>query len=152
MCAGCCTASQTSDPSPAYSDPRLFHLEEFSSPLHTRTLLIRDLRIEGFGVLRSKITTRFTRRTHLKILLEVPDHNSSIFSSNLDELEEVGAIHPAPSPWRRHRDYVGVAPGMFLGGLTIPTKELKYGFQGTTNSKNLRKTIVFHFPTGGYSP
>ena len=29
------------------------------------------------------------------------------------------------------------------GGLTLPTKVLKYGFQGTINAKNLRKD---HFP------
>ena len=33
-------------------------------------------------------------------------------------------------------------------GLTLPTKELEYGFQGIVNAKNLRK-IVFHLPTGG---
>ena len=32
----------------------------------------------------------------------------------------------------------GVVPGIFLpGGLTLPTKGLKYGFQGTINAKDL---------------
>ena len=37
------------------------------------------------------------------------------------------------------------------GALTLPTRGLKYGFQGTINAKNLRKN---HFSpsTGGYSP
>ena len=34
------------------------------------------------------------------------------------------------------------------GGLTLPTRGLKYGFQGTMNAKNLRK-IAFHLPAGG---
>ena len=42
----------------------------------------------------------------------------------------------------------GAAPGMFRRGLILPTRGLKYGFQGTTYAKNLRK-IVFHLPTGG---
>ena len=33
------------------------------------------------------------------------------------------------------------------GGLILPTRGLKYGFQGTINAKNLRK-IAFHLPTG----
>ena len=33
--------------------------------------------------------------------------------------------------------------------LTLPTRGLKYGFQGTINGKNLRK-IAFHLPTGSY--
>ena len=33
----------------------------------------------------------------------------------------------------------GVAPGIFRRGLTLPTRGLKYGFQGTINAKNLRK-------------
>ena len=35
-----------------------------------------------------------------------------------------------------------------LGGLILPTKGLKYGFQGTINAKNFRK-IALHLPTGG---
>ena len=34
------------------------------------------------------------------------------------------------------------------GGLSLPTRGLKYGFQGTINAKNLRK-VAFHLPTGG---
>ena len=34
------------------------------------------------------------------------------------------------------------------GGLTLPTRGLKYGFQGTINVKDLRK-ISFHLPMGG---
>ena len=42
----------------------------------------------------------------------------------------------------------GVAPGIFRrGGLTLPTRGLKYGFQGTINAKNLRKS-AFHFQRG----
>ena len=33
----------------------------------------------------------------------------------------------------------GVALGIFRRGLTLPTKGLKYGFQGTINAENLRK-------------
>ena len=41
----------------------------------------------------------------------------------------------------------GVAPVIFQWGLTLPTKGLKYGFQGTINAKNIRK-ITFHLLTG----
>ena len=34
------------------------------------------------------------------------------------------------------------------GGLTLPTRELKFCFWGTFTAKNLRK-IAFHLPTGG---
>ena len=33
------------------------------------------------------------------------------------------------------------------GGLTLPTRGLKYGFQGNIDAKNLRK-IAIHLPTG----
>ena len=36
----------------------------------------------------------------------------------------------------------GVAPGIFRRGLTLPTRGLKYGFQGTISARNLRKTRV----------
>ena len=36
----------------------------------------------------------------------------------------------------------------FDGGPTLPTRGLKYGFQGTVIVKNLRKNR-FHLPTGG---
>ena len=53
----------------------------------------------------------------------------------------------------------GVAPGIFRqGGLTLPMRGLKYGFQGIVNAKNFRQNS-FHLPTGaslfrqgGYSP
>ena len=48
----------------------------------------------------------------------------------------------------------GVAPGIFRRGadssdegLTLPTRGLKNGCQGTINAKNLHK-IAFHLPTG----
>ena len=44
--------------------------------------------------------------------------------------------------------FSGVAPGIFRRRLTLPTRGLNYGFQGTINAKNLRK-IAFHLPTGG---
>ena len=37
------------------------------------------------------------------------------------------------------------------GGLTVPMRGLKYGFQGTINAKNLRK-IAFHLPTKAIAP
>ena len=45
----------------------------------------------------------------------------------------------------------GVAPGIFRRGLTLPTRGLKYGFQGAINAKILQKNL-FHLPTGGFSP
>ena len=53
---------------------------------------------------------------------------------------------------------LGVAPGIFRRGLTLPTRGLKYGFQGTINAKNLRKTGDspsyggLACSDGGYSP
>ena len=41
-----------------------------------------------------------------------------------------------------------MAPGIFRRGLTLPTRELKYGFQGTINAKNLRQDR-FSPPDGG---
>ena len=43
----------------------------------------------------------------------------------------------------------GVAQGIFRRGeLTLPTRRLKYGFEGTINAKNLRKN---HFsPSDGW--
>ena len=41
----------------------------------------------------------------------------------------------------------GGARNFPTGGLTLQTRGLKYGFQGTINARNLRK-IAFHFPTG----
>ena len=41
----------------------------------------------------------------------------------------------------------GGARNFPTGGLNLPTRGLKYGFQGTINAKNLRK-IAFHLPTG----
>ena len=43
------------------------------------------------------------------------------------------------------------------GGLTLPTKELKYGFESTINAKNLRKRFAFQqgasmFQQGLYPP
>ena len=52
----------------------------------------------------------------------------------------------------------GVGPGIFRRGVTPPTMGLKYGFQGTINAKNLRKTRVspsdggLACSDGGYSP
>ena len=49
----------------------------------------------------------------------------------------------------------GVAPGISRRGLTLPTRRLKYGFQGTINAKHLRKNRFSpsdggkHAPTGG---
>ena len=34
------------------------------------------------------------------------------------------------------------------GQLTLPTRGLKYGFQGTINAKNLRQ-MIFYLPRGG---
>ena len=34
---------------------------------------------------------------------------------------------------------LGVAPGIFRQGLTLPTTGLEYGFQGTITAKDLRK-------------
>ena len=42
----------------------------------------------------------------------------------------------------------GGARNFPTGGLTLPTRGLKYGFQGTTNAKNLRK-ILFSPSDGG---
>ena len=42
----------------------------------------------------------------------------------------------------------GGARNFPTGELTLPTRGLKYGFQGTINAKNLRK-IAFHLPKGG---
>ena len=43
---------------------------------------------------------------------------------------------------------IRVGKGNFRqGGLTLPTRGLTYGFQGTINAQNLRK-IVFHLFTG----
>ena len=43
-----------------------------------------------------------------------------------------------------------MAPGIFRGGLTLPTRGLKYGFQGTINAKNLPQN---HFsPSDGGLP
>ena len=42
----------------------------------------------------------------------------------------------------------GGARNFPTGELNLPTRELKYGFQGTINAKNLQK-IAFHLPTGG---
>ena len=36
----------------------------------------------------------------------------------------------------------GSARNFPTGGLTLPTRGLKYGFQGTINAKNLRKSHV----------
>ena len=51
-----------------------------------------------------------------------------------------------------------MAPGIFRPGLTLRTRGLKYGFQGTIYAKNLQK-IAFRLTTGacklrrgGYSP
>ena len=41
----------------------------------------------------------------------------------------------------------GGARNFPTGGLTLPTRGLKYGFQGTINAKNLPK-IAFRLPTG----
>ena len=41
--------------------------------------------------------------------------------------------------WRQEFSY---------GGLTLPTRGLKYGFQGTINAKNLRKKLLFTFRWG----
>ena len=38
--------------------------------------------------------------------------------------------------------WTGVAPGIFRRGLTLPTRGLKSGFQGTINAKNIRKNRV----------
>ena len=52
----------------------------------------------------------------------------------------------------------GVAPGIFRRGLTLPTRGLKYGFQGTLNAKNLQKNRFssseggLACSDGGYSP
>ena len=52
----------------------------------------------------------------------------------------------------------GVVPGSFPRGLTLPTRGLKYGFQGTIIAKNLRKNCFspydggYYVPTGGHSP
>ena len=39
--------------------------------------------------------------------------------------------------WRQEFSY---------GGLTLPTRGLKYGFQGTSNTKNLVKSHLIHWP------
>ena len=51
-----------------------------------------------------------------------------------------------------------MAPGIFRPELTLPTRGLKYGFQGTIYAKNLQK-FAFRLTTGasklrrgGYSP
>ena len=36
-------------------------------------------------------------------------------------------------------ELIRVAPGVSDGGLILPTRGLKYGFQGNINAKNLRK-------------
>ena len=43
----------------------------------------------------------------------------------------------------------GVAPGVSDGGLTLPTKRLKYCFQGTINAKNLRENRFSSSDGGG---
>ena len=44
-------------------------------------------------------------------------------------------------------DTQGWRQDFFDRGVTLPMRELKYGFEGTINTKILRK-IVFHLPTG----
>ena len=41
----------------------------------------------------------------------------------------------------------GGARNFPTGGLNLPTRGLKYGFQGILNAKSLRQ-VVFHLPTG----
>ena len=69
---------------------------------------------------------------------------------NLTKTDKIwDPVDIAVNAYKRHPS-TGVAPGIFRrGGLTLPTKGLKYGFQGTINAKNLRKN-AFHLPTGGY--
>ena len=43
----------------------------------------------------------------------------------------------------------GVAPGISNGGLTLPTRGLKYGFQGTINVKNHLPTVGLACSDGG---
>ena len=52
--------------------------------------------------------------------------------------------------WRYSAVNQGWRQEISNGGLTLPTRGLEYGFQGTINAKNLRK-ISFHLPTGGLS-
>ena len=42
----------------------------------------------------------------------------------------------------------GDARNFPTGGLILPTRELKHGFQGTINAKTLRK-VAFQLPKGG---
>ena len=42
----------------------------------------------------------------------------------------------------------GVAPGNFGRGLILPKRGLKYGFQGTINTKNRRKNRFFNSRKG----
>ena len=41
----------------------------------------------------------------------------------------------------------GGAPGIFRRGLSLPTRGLKYGFQGNIDAK-ISEKIAFHLPTG----
>ena len=46
----------------------------------------------------------------------------------------------------------GGAMNFPTGGLTLPMKGLKYGFQSTINAKNLRKRSLFAFRRGAIAP
>ena len=64
------------------------------------------------------------------------------------DIESMSKIDNVEELYIKYLKNIVEAPGIFRGGLTLPTRGLKYGFQGTINAKNLRKNR-FHLPMEG---